>query len=296
MAHDPHIQKKELNQSQQLMIFVLSMSLFGIANIITEIVPEFSFGPVEFSVSYFAFIPLTMVFLFSPLPAALGAPLGEIIFADLLMGDFGGIGELEGFIEFGLAMYIAGLLVKNPNSRKQIGIAALIGVGIDQMLSTIVDIGKVWVGIEELEAVPGVPESVLVLEGISFVNEMVISGVLFGLIPALWLVPRLYGKIEPLMGFEPRQDVSFRSATEIVSARFLVLAVFFVFVGMIAEFMAEMDVNFAVWEPEFIEQFGQQFLWVGVSAALIVLILAIMGVSYLKKSSGTRHHPSRKAQ
>ncbi|MDQ0297778.1 hypothetical protein J2S78_000186 [Salibacterium salarium] len=289
-------QKKELNQSQQLMIFVLSMSLFGLANIITEIVPEFTFGPVELSVSYFAFIPLTMVFLFSPLPAALGAPLGEIIFADLLMGDFGGIGELEGFIEFGLAMYIAGLLVSDPMNKKQISIAVLVGVGIDQMLSTIVDIGKVWIGIEELEAVPGVPESILLLEGISFVNEMLISGVLFGLIPALWLVPKLYGKIEPLMGFEPRGDRSFRSATEVVSARFLILAVFFCFVAMIAEFMAEMDVNFAVWEPEFIEQFGQQFLWIGVSAAVIVLILAIMGISYLKKSSTPDTKSSRKAQ
>nr|WP_239584162.1 cell division protein FtsQ [Aquibacillus albus] len=266
------------------MVFILSMSLFGIANIITEITPEFVLGPVELSVSYFAFVPLTMVFLFSPLHAALGAPLGEIIFADLLMGDFGGLGELEGFIEFGMGMYVAGLLVKDPTNKKQLALGALIGVGIDQMLSTIVDVGKVWFGIEELEAVPGVAESILVLEGISFTTEMLISGVLFGLIPTLWLVPKLYGKIEPLMGFEPRNPATFRSSAEVINVKFIIPAVFLGFVAMIAEFMATLDVNFAVWEPEFIDQFGMQFLWVGVSAAAIVLLVAIIGIVKLKNS------------
>ncbi|MBM7570011.1 cell division protein FtsQ [Aquibacillus albus] len=279
-----HLRSQQLSQSQKLMVFILSMSLFGIANIITEITPEFVLGPVELSVSYFAFVPLTMVFLFSPLHAALGAPLGEIIFADLLMGDFGGLGELEGFIEFGMGMYVAGLLVKDPTNKKQLALGALIGVGIDQMLSTIVDVGKVWFGIEELEAVPGVAESILVLEGISFTTEMLISGVLFGLIPTLWLVPKLYGKIEPLMGFEPRNPATFRSSAEVINVKFIIPAVFLGFVAMIAEFMATLDVNFAVWEPEFIDQFGMQFLWVGVSAAAIVLLVAIIGIVKLKNS------------
>ncbi|MGF2614304.1 cell division protein FtsQ [Rossellomorea vietnamensis] len=285
-----NLRSQQLSQSQKLMVFILSMSLFGIANIITEITPEIVIGPVELSVSYFAFVPLTMVFLFSPLHAALGAPLGEIIFADLLMGDFGGIGELEGFIEFGLGMYVAGLLVKDPTNRKQLALGALIGVGIDQMLSTIVDIGKVWFGIEELEAVPGIAESILVLEGISFTTEMLISGVLFGLIPALWLVPKLYGKIEPLMGFEPRNPQTFKSSNEVINVKFIILAVFFAFVAMISEFLATLDVNFAVWEPDFIDQFGMQFLWIGVSAAVIVLLVAILGITKMVKKQNRIEH------
>lgn len=277
--------RKDLSQAQKLMVFILSMSLFGIANIITEIVPEFQLGPVELSVSYFAFVPLTLCFLFSPLYAALGAPLGEIIFKDLLMGDFGGLGEVEGFIEFGMGMYVAGLLVKDPTNKTQLTIGALVGVAIDQMLSTIVDIGKVWVGIEEVEAVPGLPESIVALEAVSFTTEMLISGVLFGLIPVLWLVPKLYGKIEPLMGFKPRDPQTFKAAEEIINVKFIIAAVFFAFAAMIAEFLAELDVNFAVWEPDFIEQFGDHFLWIGVAAALIVFILAIIGATKLKQAN-----------
>ena len=56
----------ELSSSQKLMIFVLSMSLFGLSNVILEIIPDVSLGPVEVDVSYFVFVPLTMVALFSP--------------------------------------------------------------------------------------------------------------------------------------------------------------------------------------------------------------------------------------
>lgn len=264
--------RTEYTQSQKMMVFILSMSLFGLANLFTELLPEFTFGPIELSISYLAFIPLTLVMLFNPLYAAFGASVGEIIFGDLLLGDFGGLGELEGFIEFTLAMYIAGLLVTNLNSRKQIALAAATGVLIDQMLSTVVDVGKVWFGIEEVEAVPGLPASILAIEGISFVTEMLISGILFGIIPVMYLIPKLYGRIEPLLGIEPRQGRVQSSMTEWISVRFVILAVFLMFVAIVSEFMAEMDINFAVWQPEFLEQFGEGYIWLPISAAAIVLI------------------------
>ncbi|KIL51122.1 cell division protein FtsQ [Jeotgalibacillus campisalis] len=58
------------------MIFILAMSLFGLANLFTGLLPGLTFGPVELSVSYFAFIPLTLCVLFNPLYAALGASVG----------------------------------------------------------------------------------------------------------------------------------------------------------------------------------------------------------------------------
>ncbi|MDZ5782039.1 cell division protein FtsQ [Marinococcus luteus] len=259
-------------QSQKMMVFILSMSLFGLANLFTELLPEFTFGPIELSISYLAFIPLTLVMLFNPLYAAFGASVGEIIFGDLLLGDFGGLGELEGFIEFTLAMYVAGLLVTNLNSRKQIALAAGVGVLIDQMLSTVVDVGKVWFGIEEVEAVPGLPASILAIEGVSFVTEMLISGILFGIIPVMYLIPKLHGRIEPLLGIEPRQGRVQASMTEWISVRFVILSVFLMFVAIVSEFMAEMDINFAVWQPEFLEQFGEGYIWLPISAAAIVLI------------------------
>src|SRR5699024_11119102 len=143
------------------MIFLLAMSLNGLANLFTDLLPAFEIGPVDFSISYMAFVPLILVILFHPLYAALGASFGEIIFGDLLLGDFSGLGEVEGFLQITLAMYIAGLLVKDPTSKKQISIAALVGVSIDQLLGAIVDIGKGWYGVEELEALPGLPESIV---------------------------------------------------------------------------------------------------------------------------------------
>lgn len=287
------LSREQYSQSQKMMIFILAMSLFGLANLFTELLPEFVLGPVEISVSYLAFIPLTLVMLFHPLYAAVGASVGEIIFGDLLLGDFGGLGELEGFIEFTLAMYIAGLLVTNLKSRKQIAIAAIVGIAIDQMLSTIVDVGKVWFGIEEVEAVPGLPESILAIEGVSFLTEMIISGIIFGLIPTLYLIPRLYGKIEPLLGIKPREGRVKASMTEWVSVRFVILAIFLTFVGMVAEFMATMDINFAVWEPEFLEQFGEGYIWLPISAAAIIFVTAVaIAIKVMGNSSSRKEGKS----
>ena len=72
---------------------------------------------------------------------------------------------------------------------------------------SLVDIGKVWIGVEEFEAVPGLAQSVVLVEGIGFLNDVLFSGILFALLPTLYLVPRLYGKIEPLLGIKPRQSL-----------------------------------------------------------------------------------------
>ena len=75
-------QKQTATQSQKLMIFVLSMSLYGLATLFTELIPKFQVGVVEFSVEYFLFIPLTLAMLFDPLSAALGAATGELVAPD----------------------------------------------------------------------------------------------------------------------------------------------------------------------------------------------------------------------
>ena len=275
-------------QSQKMMIFILAMSLNGLANLFTELLPEFEIGPIDLSISYMAFVPIILVILFHPLYAALGASIGAIIFGDLLLGDFSGLGEVEGFLQITLAMYIAGLLVRDPTSKRQITIAALIGVAIDQILGAIVDIGKVWYGVEELEAVPGLPESIVVMEAFDFVNNMVISGVLFGLIPALYLIPRLYGKIEPLMGMNPRDKNEKASIIEFISVRLITVTIFLGFVGLVAEFIAEMDINYAVWEPGFLDQFGDGFIWLPISVAVIIAVtVIIISVKLINKRKST---------
>lgn len=85
--------KNAAAQSQKLMVFVLSMSLYGLASLFTELIPKFQIGLVEFSVEYFLFIPLTLAMLFDPLSAALGAATGELVFSEIMLGQFGGPGR-----------------------------------------------------------------------------------------------------------------------------------------------------------------------------------------------------------
>ncbi|WP_017539269.1 hypothetical protein [Nocardiopsis halophila] len=271
----------QLNRSQKLMVFVLSMTLFGLANILTEVLPEIRIGPVELSVSYLAFVPVLMASLFHPLYAALGAPLGEIVFVDLLMGDFSGIGELEGYLQLFLGLYIAGCLVRDPRRRGQVFTASVTAVAVDKLLSAVVDIGKVMVGVEDAEYVAGLPESILLLEGVGFTTDLVISGVLFGALPAMAMAPRLYGKVEPLLGMAPRDPARPAPLAERGTGAFLLTALLLAFVSMIAAFTSGIVDNFGVWEPGFIDRYGQRFLWVGVSAACLVLIALVVSVRYL---------------
>lgn len=82
--------KQTATQSQKLMVFVLTMALYGLATLFTELIPSFQAGIVEFSVEYFLFIPLTLAMLFDPLSAALGAATGELVFSEIMLGQFGG--------------------------------------------------------------------------------------------------------------------------------------------------------------------------------------------------------------
>lgn len=275
----------ELSSSQKLMVFVLSMTTFGLANIITEVLPSIQLGPVELSISYLAFVPVVMVSLFHPLYAALGAPLGEIIFVDLLMGNFSGIGELEGYIQLALGLYIGGSLVRDPLRKWQVALAAFVAVFIDKVLGGITDVVKVLIGVEDAEFVEGLPESILVLEAVEQSVDIFISGILFGAIPAMLLVPRLYGKIEPLLGMAPRTpDVPVASRARF-SAPFVILALVLALVSVVAAILDEVDLNLFVLEGEFIEVYGPQILWISVGVALTMLIIAIaVGRNRAKKA------------
>ena len=111
------LQKTSANQSQKLMVFVLTMALYGLATLLTELIPSFQVGIVEFSVEYFLFIPLTLAMLFDPMSAALGAATGELVFSEIMLGQFGGLGEVEKFITVTIGVYLAGRLVRNPRNR-----------------------------------------------------------------------------------------------------------------------------------------------------------------------------------
>jgi len=267
-----------LTSSQKMMIFVLSMSLYGLSNMFTELIPSLQLGPIELSVEYFAFIPLTLCMLFHPFYAAVGAALGEVIFGELMLGQFGGLGELEKFLTFSFAMYVAGRIVRNPQNRTQVGIAAMTGVIIHQLCSSLVDIGKVWIGVEEFEAVPGLAESVVLVEGVSFLNDVLFSGILFALLPTLYLVPRLYGKIEPLLGIKPREKSTRYEAAGVVSPKLVLTGILLALVAFGAESLSETDWNFGEWDSGFAEQLGDGAIWLSIGAAAVVALIVLLAM------------------
>ncbi len=268
------IGSSQTSMPQNLMVFVLSMALFGLSNIVLEIIPDVTLGPLDVSVSYLVFVPLTLAALLNPFWAALGAPLGEIVFTDLLMGDFSGLAEVEGFIQMFLAIYVAGSVVRNPRSRPQIVLGALVLVGIDKLLSAAVDVAKVWVGVEDAELVEGLPQSILLLEGIGFGVDVVMSGILFGAIPALWLIPALHGRLEPLLGMRPRVPGEPRPGAVPRTGWFVVVAVLAGVLSFLFAFLEAWDLSVGAVDADFRDRFGDGFLWVAVGALVVVLALA----------------------
>lgn len=273
-------QKQTATQSQKLMIFVLSMSLYGLATLFTELIPKFQVGVVEFSVEYFLFIPLTLAMLFDPLSAALGAATGELVFSEIMLGQFGGLGELEKFLTVTIGVYIAGRLVKDPRNRALVGVAAITGTAAQLLMGTAVDILKVQLAVEDFEAVAGLPESVFATEGFAFLNDLLFSGILFCLLPTLYLVPKLYGKIEPLLGMAPRAP---DSAVSGISPKALaVCAVGFV-CAIVAELAATAGMSLIDWEAEWAE--SGTAMAVGMVAAAAVAIIALL---VIKKNAGKK--------
>lgn len=253
--------------------FVLTMSLYGLATLFTELIPKFQIGIVEFSVEYFLFIPLSLGMLFDPISAALGAATGELVFSEIMLGQFGGLGELEKFITVTIGVYLAGRMVKNPRNSKLVGIAAMSGVVIQQVLGTVVDILKVQFAVADFEAVPGLPESVFITEGFACLNDILFSGILFCLLPTLFLVPRLYGKIEPLLGMQPRTE-----STALGAMNFKVavgsLAAFGIAIA--AELMAESGISLIDWETDWAESGLALVMGMTAAALLAVIVLSIM--------------------
>lgn len=274
MAKEKIIMKKEqATQSQKLMVFVLTMSLYGLATLFTELIPKFQVGIVEFSVEYFLFIPLVLGMLFDPLSAALGAATGELVFSEIMLGQFGGLGEVEKFVTVTIGVYIAGRLARNPKNQKMVGIAAMLGVVVQQFLGTMVDILKVQFAVEDFEAVAGLPESVFVTEGFAFLNDVLFSGILFCLLPTLFLIPKLYGKIEPLLGMQPRTEKTTLSSIGFKTVIGCIIA----FIGAIAaEFLAESGFELIDWEADWAESTGAMAIGMLVAAVVAVVVLVVM--------------------
>ncbi len=270
-------ERYKLTDQQKMMVFILSMSLFGVATMISELLPEFQIGIFEIEVEYFIFIPLTLAILFHPLHAALGAAIGRIVFGEIMLGQFEALGEIESFLSLVLALYIAGIIVRDPRNKKMVGFAAILAVAIDQFISMVVDIGKVWIGVEEVDVIPGLIESAIVVEGWSFINELLFTGILFSLIPTMYLVPKLYGKIEPLLGVKPKTPDLHIPLSDIITPKTIIVALVVTFIAFVAEAFSESDLA-PEWEWAFAVENEILFILISLIIASLISIAIIWWV------------------
>jgi hypothetical protein len=140
---------------------------------------------------------------------------------------------------------------------------------MEETAAWFIDVGKFYVGVEELEAIAWLPETVWATEGIGALVQIIIAGLIFGAIPAYYLYPRLRGKIEPLLGMEPATDrdgpMFTRSSLKRLVAWFLLLPIAFA-----VETLSETSGGLIVFEPAFVETYGKEFLFVPIVIAALV--------------------------
>ena len=143
--------------------------------------------------------------------------------------------------------------------------------GMGLKYPNIVDIAKVQFGVEDFEAVAGLPESVFVTEGFACLNDILFSGILFCLLPTLYLVPKLYGKIEPLLGMQPRTE---KTALEPIGGKVVIGALIAFAVALASELLATAGFSVIDWEAEWAE--SSTALAVGIVAAAVLAVVIVL--------------------
>lgn len=278
--------ERKLTSNQKFMVFILSMTIFGLSELITQIIPEFALGPIEIRVPYFAFIAISLAVLFDPLSVAIGSAFGSVIFGGLLMGNFGGIGELEDFLQLSMAIFIGGMVVSNPLNKKQIFMASCLTVGIDKFVGGMVDIAKVLIGVAELEPVKGLPESLFLIQGFEFLNDFALAGIIFGAIPAMYLIPKLYRKIEPLLGMKPRTEKPKIEWNKILNIKMILTTAILSVISAGAAFLDELDMNLVEWEMEFENLLGGNYIYLAIGT--VAVLVFVLCKYFIKKSKDNK--------
>lgn len=105
--------------------------------------------------------------------------------------------------------------------------------------------------------------------------DIIISGSLFGAIPAMWLIPALHGKIEPLMGMCPRVPGEKIPGEAPGTGWFAVVAIMITPGSASFAYLEAWDIEAGVYEPEFLEEYGMSFFWVGIGAIVLTFLIPI---------------------
>ncbi|MGO1259812.1 MAG: hypothetical protein ACTMII_12745, partial [Brachybacterium sp.] len=101
-------------------------------------------------------------------------------------------------------------------------------------------------------------------------------GILLGAIPAMWLIPALHGKIEPLMGMRPRVPGEPIPGDAPKTPMFVGFVLLLAIASFGFAFLEAFDISAGAWEPDFLDQFGNWFLLISVAAIAVVMLVAII--------------------
>lgn len=254
---------------RDMMVFILVMSLHGLQSMITELLPEFSLAGLGVSIGPFWFVAMSVVLLFRSFWACLAIPVGGIVFGEILIGDFSALGAIEGLLVVTLSWFFVMSLITDPEDVTQIAALGFLAKAMEETAAWFIDVGKFYIGVEELEAIAWLPETVWATEGVGALLQIVVAGVVFGAVPTLFLYPRLRGKIEPLLGMSPvggRNGPTFtRTSVRRLVAWVAVLPVAFAF-----ETLSETSGGIITFTPQFVETYGREFLFVPIVVAAVV--------------------------
>jgi hypothetical protein len=133
--------------------------------------------------------------------------------------------------------------------------------------------------VEELEAVQGLAESIVIIEGVGFLNDVLFSGILFALLPTMYLVPRLYGKIEPLLGMKPRERNMKYADGAWLSPKLVIVGVLLAAVAMGAELLSESGWSIGEFELPGAESHEGSLIWLSMAVAAVIAAVVIIVLS-----------------
>jgi hypothetical protein len=248
-----------------MMAFVLIMSLHGMQSMITELLPDIS-GVLDVQIGPFWFIAMAVVLLFRSFWACLAIPVGTVVFGEILIGDFNALGAVEALVVVTLSWFFVMSLITDPTDPKQIAGLGFLAKAMEEIGAWLIDVGKFYVGVEEIDAIAWLPETVWITEGMGALVQIIVAGIIFGAVPAYFLYPRLRGKIEPLLGMSPVEARDGPMFTR-TSAKRLLAWVVFLPVAFGIEALSETSAGLINFTPQFVETYGQEFLLVPIVAA-----------------------------
>jgi len=235
--------------NQDMMVFILIMSLHGLQMMFAELLPSFSLGGLELEIGPFLFISYTLVFLFRSFWGCLAVPVGGIVFGEILIGDFSAFGAVESLLMITVSLWLATTMITDPTDVKWLAVLAVVAKGMEELAAQFIDVGKFYVGVESLEAIEWLPETIWFVEIAGATTQVIIAGILFGAIPMTYFYPRMRGKIEPLLGMEPVSGHPSGKRFNRDTLKALVVWIVLTPIAFVFEAFSETSGAFLVFEP-----------------------------------------------